>query len=252
LDYSEKALQKVREDRLLIDRVDLWLYEEILPHLGNRLLEIGCGMGNFARHLTDREFYLGTDISAASVAHVQTTYQDYANVKALVIDVVDAAFLELSSYRFDTVFSLNVLEHVRDEARALRHAFHVLQPGGRLILVVPAHDWLYGTMDRSIGHYRRYDKDRMGRLLRTTGFVPLEQKYINALGALGWLVGGRVFRRVTPPSNQLRFFNHLVPILRAFERVIPMSFGISLMAVAVKPRRSPQHRTLRQAPALSD
>ena len=52
MEYSEAALQKVREDRLLIDAVDQWLYEEITPHLGHRVLEIGCGLGNFAHHMT--------------------------------------------------------------------------------------------------------------------------------------------------------------------------------------------------------
>jgi SAM-dependent methyltransferase len=235
LAYSEAALQKVREDRLLIDQVDLWLYEEIEPYLGRRLLEIGCGIGNFAGHLTERELYVGTDICADSVTHVRRICQDRPNVKALVVDVGEYAFLELWVYQVDTVFSLNVLEHVEDDARALRNVFHVLQPGGRLILVVPAHNWLYGSIDQAIGHYRRYDKRSMERLLRETGFVPVKQKYLNALGALGWLVRGRVFRDATPPSNQLRFFNRLVPLLKALERVVPAPIGVSLMVIAAKP-----------------
>lgn len=235
--YSEAALQRVREDRLLIDEVDVWLYEEIEPYLGRRLLEIGCGMGNFVGHLTDRELYLGTDVSADSVAHVRDSYRDCSSVKALVVDAADDAFLALSQYRIDTVFSLNVFEHIDDHVRAMRNVFQVLQPGGRLILVVPAHGWLYGAIDRAIGHYRRYDKDAMAELLDSVGFVPVKQKYINALGALGWFVSGRLFRNATPPSGQLRVFNRLVPLLKAFERAIPVPFGISLMTVAAKPER---------------
>lgn len=62
MQYSETALQKVREDRLLIDAVDQWLYEEITPFVGQRILEIGCGFGNFARHLTDRQLYGHRDL----------------------------------------------------------------------------------------------------------------------------------------------------------------------------------------------
>ena len=68
--YSEVALQQVHERRLLIDQVDLWLYEEVVPYLGKRILEIGCGLGNLARYLTDRELYVGTDLSSESVAAV--------------------------------------------------------------------------------------------------------------------------------------------------------------------------------------
>ncbi|MGD2147715.1 MAG: class I SAM-dependent methyltransferase [Anaerolineae bacterium] len=234
MEFSEDALQHVREDRLLIDQVDLWLYEEIRPYLGCRLLEIGCGMGNFASHLSDSELYVGTDISAESVSYLRGAYEDQPNVKALVADVLDDAFLDLAHYQIDTVFCLNVLEHLENDALALRNAYHVLQPGGRLVLVLPAHDWLYGTIDRAIGHYRRYDKTGVDRLLRQTGLVPVKQKYINALGAVGWFVSGRLFHHTTPPSGQLRLFNRLVPLLKTVERAMPMPFGISLMSVGEK------------------
>ena len=86
MEYSEAALQKVREDRLLIDAVDQWLYEEIAPYLGHRVLEIGCGLGNFARHLTDREFYLGTETSAESIDHVEQVFAGHPNMRFAVAD----------------------------------------------------------------------------------------------------------------------------------------------------------------------
>ena len=235
MEYNEAALQKVREDRLLIDEVDTWLYEEITPYLGSRMLEVGCGMGNFVEYLKDREFYMGTDVSVYSVTHIQEIYRGFPNVQARVVDVVDDAFRKLVEFKFDTVFSLNVFEHVADDLRALKNAFHVLQPGGKIIIVVPAHAWLYGTIDCSIGHYRRYGKNDIEQLFAKTGFALLKLKYINALGALGWLVSGRVLHNTTPPSGQLRLFNRLVPLLKAVERKIPVPFGISLLTVAKKP-----------------
>jgi len=235
VEYNEAALQKVREDRLLIDEVDTWLYEEITPYLGSRMLEVGCGMGNFVEYLKDREFYMGTDVSVYSVTHIQEIYRGFPNVQARVVDVVDDAFRKLVEFKFDTVFSLNVFEHVADDLRALKNAFHVLQPGGKIIIVVPAHAWLYGAIDCSIGHYRRYGKNDIEQLFAKTGFALLKLKYINALGALGWLVSGRVLHNTTPPSGQLRLFNRLVPLLKAVERKIPVPFGISLLTVAKKP-----------------
>ncbi len=235
MEYDEAALQKVREDRLLIDEVDTWLYEEIAPYLGHRLLEIGCGMGNFVEHLKDRDYYMGTDVSLDSVIHIQELYRNFPNVQARVVDIVDDAFLGLAGLGFDTIFSLNVFEHVKDDSQALRNAFYVLQPGGKILIVVPAHTWLYGTIDRSIGHYRRYGKNDIEQLLAQTGFILLKQKYVNALGALGWLVSGRILRNTTPPSGQLRLFNRLVPLLKTVERKIPVPFGISLLTVAKKP-----------------
>lgn len=234
MEYSEVALQKVREDRLLIDAVDQWLYEEIAPHLGQRIVEIGCGLGNFARHLTDREFYLGVETSAESIAHVQQVFAGFPNMRFAVADATTTAFTDFALHAIDTIFSLNVFEHIEDDAAAVRNAASILQPGGRLILVVPAHMALYGSIDRAIGHYRRYDKRMMAGLLQQAGLTVVTQKYINALGALGWWANGRLRKQETPPSDQLRLFNALVPALKRIERIVPPPFGISLLAVAHK------------------
>lgn len=232
---KEAALQRVREDRLLIDEVDRWLYEEIAPFLGRRVLEIGCGLGNFARYLTDRELYVGVDVSAASVAHVRETYGARPNMQAHVCDVVDDQFLGFGRLGIDTVFSLNVLEHIENQRAALHNAQAILQAEGTLVLVVPAHDWLYGSIDQAIGHRRRYDKEGMARLLNELGLTCVHQKYLNALGAVGWFVNGRILKRETPPSGQLRLFNVLVPWLKRFEHVVSMPLGISLLTVGRPP-----------------
>lgn len=234
MEYNEAALQKVREDRLLIEAVDRWLYEEIAPYLGRRIIEIGCGLGNFARYLTDCEFYLGVETSAESIAHVRTTFAGHPNMNFVIADVTTSEFVDFADYRIDTVFSLNVFEHIKDDRLAICHAAKVLQPGGHLILIVPAHMTLYGSIDRAIGHYRRYDKKMMSSLFQFAGIQPLLQKYINALGALGWWANGRLRRQTTPPSGQLRLFNMLVPVLKRLERMLPPPFGISLLAVGRK------------------
>jgi len=231
MEYSETALQKVREDRLLIDAVDQWLYEEISPYLGQRILEIGCGLGNFARHLTGRELYLGTETSVDSIEHVSRAFAGHANMLFTVADATAPGFVDFGRLGIDTVFSLNVFEHIEDHKTALRNAAAVLQPGGRLILVVPAHMALYGSIDRAIGHYRRYDKGMAADLYRQAGLTLVKQKYINAMGALGWWANSRLRKEDTPPSGQLRLFNVVVPVIKAVERVVPVPFGISLLTV---------------------
>ncbi len=234
MNYDEAALQRVREDRLLLAALDEWLYEEMEPHLGQRILEIGCGLGNFARHLTDRALYVGLEIDDDSICRFRADFAGYANVRALALDIGTPAYAGLADYDFDTVFSLNVFEHIKDDARALRHAAAVLRPGGRLLLVVPAHGWLYGALDRSIGHHRRYDKVMAARLFEQASIAPVQMKYMNPLGALGWFVNGRLRAQATPPSGQLRLFDRLVPALKKIEKRVPMPFGISLLAVGRK------------------
>ncbi|MFZ2487722.1 MAG: class I SAM-dependent methyltransferase [Anaerolineae bacterium] len=232
MEYSEIALQKVREDRLLINEVDQWLYEEISPYMGQRVLEIGCGLGNFARHLSNRQLYIGTETSRESIEHMQQLFGSHSNMKFSVADATALSFLDFSREKIDTVFSLNVFEHIEDHEAALKNAREILQPGGNLILVVPAHMALYGTMDLAIGHYRRYNKAMMADLMRQVGLQLTTQKYINAVGAFGWWLNARVLHAETPPSNQLGLFNHIVPALKQIEKRVTIPFGISLLAVA--------------------
>jgi SAM-dependent methyltransferase len=142
--------------------------------------------------------------------------------------------LALREERFDTAFSLNVFEHIEDDELALRHTHQLLQPGGALILIVPAHQWLYGPMDSSIGHYRRYTKSTLQSKLQKVGFEVVMQKYVNMLGGLGWFVNGGLLRRRVPPRGQLRLLNGVVPCLRFLEHLMPAPFGVSLLSVARK------------------
>ena len=229
---DEWALQQVRERRFLIDRCDEWIYDEIAPYLGQRVLEVGCGLGNLMRHLADRELVAGIDPDLDSIESLRLVYSGSSNIQAYPLDICDPHVLNLKPSRFDTVVSLNVFEHIEDDVLALRHARKLLESGGRLVLIVPAHSWLYGTMDAAIGHYRRYDKALMSSKLAQAGFVPVAHKYLNVLGMLGWFVNGRVLRRRVPPSGQLRLFNLVVPFVRAVECRVPPPIGLSLLTVA--------------------
>ena len=235
MNYDESALQIVREDRLLINRYDDWLFDEFKPYVGRRILEVGCGLGNLLIHFTDRELVVGIEPSDDVVRQVRDRFAQYPNIVVMSLGITDSQVLELADKQLDTVISLNVFEHIEDDILALKNTFHLLRPGGKLILIVPAHQQLYGQIDRSIGHYRRYTKTSMKFTVEQAGFTILTQKYINILGALGWWVNSRLLQRHVPPSGQLRLFNSLVPALRWFEKIIPTPFGISLLTVALKP-----------------
>ena len=109
------ALQEVRELRFLINRCDEWIYDEIVPYLGQRVLEIGCGLGNLICHLTDRELVVGIDPESDCIEHLHSVYSGTSNVQAFALDICDPHVLELKHLRFDTVVSLNVLEHIQDD-----------------------------------------------------------------------------------------------------------------------------------------
>lgn len=229
---DDSALQQVREDRFLIDAYDAWLLEEISPYLGKRILEIGCGLGNLIRYLKDKEFVLGIDTSLESIVNLRSQYKGSPNLSFEHADITESKILQYDKYRFDTVVSLNTLEHISNDELALKHSLRLLLPKGYLILIVPAHQWLYGTMDASIGHYRRYSKKDLLSKLTALGFKVKMQKYINAAGAVGWFINGRIIRQRVPPQNQLKIMNLVVPSLKRLERSINMPIGISIITIA--------------------
>jgi hypothetical protein len=125
-----------------------------------------------------------------------------------------------------------VLEHIEDDATALSNMAEILCSGGRVIIIVPAHEWLYGTMDSPIGHFRRYTKRTMSQKLERAGFTVEKQFYLNSLGVLGWFVNGRLFRQTVPPSGQLEWFNKVVPLVGWVEKRVRPPVGLSLVSVA--------------------
>ena len=230
--YDEEALQTVRKTRLLIDEYDCWLIEELRQYLGQRVLEIGCGLGNMLRHFTDLELVIGIDNSPETVELAKQKFVDFNNVLIHEYSITDPSVLALREKRLDTAVSLNVFEHIEDDELAMRHTALLLEPNGYFLMIVPAHQLLYGTMDVSIGHYRRYTKEMAKSKLEKSGFKVKYQKYLNALGAIGWFVNGHLSRQKVPTAGQLRAFNKIVPVLKLVDRAFPPPFGISLMIVA--------------------
>jgi SAM-dependent methyltransferase len=205
----------------------------INPYIGERVLEVGSGMGNYMRQLVDRELILGIDISPECVEFINNEFRDKDHVQSVECDVTSPDFLKLKSFSIDTTLSVNVLEHIEDDIGALRQISNILNDDGRLILVVPAHMALYGTMDSSLGHYRRYTIKDLEEKLEAAGFELIVQRYANPLGAFGWFINGRVLKRKTPPSEQLKVFNRLMPVVKMLDRM-HLPFGISVLSVSQK------------------
>ena len=136
--------------------------------------------------------------------------------------------------KIESILCSNVLEHVDDDAQAIRNMKAILRPGGRIVLVAPAGDWLYGSLDGALEHRRRYSKQKIISLLSESGFAVETVFSMNKLGVLGWWLNGKVFRRKTLGKVQLKLFNALVPMIRLLDPMLPW-MGLSLVVVGVIP-----------------
>ena len=213
-----------------------WQSRLVVRELGRRVVEVGCGIGNFTGLLLDRELVIALDREEACVESLRERFRGRANLQALVSQPGSDAFRKLAQYRPDSVVCVNVLEHIEDDAAALRAMAEILAPGGVIVLLVPAFEALYGPIDRNLGHYRRY---RRGPLRKLAGAVGLEVRklhYMNAVGLFGWWVNARVLKRETQSDGQIAIFDRwMVPIFSALEGAIPPPFGQSLLAVLRRP-----------------
>jgi methyltransferase family protein len=128
-----------------------------------------------------------------------------------------------------------VLEHIEDDAAALRGMRAALQPGGQLLLFVPAGRYLFGALDAALGHHRRYEPRALRALLAAQGFEVRALYYMNVAGIPGWFLSSRVLRRTTPPAGLLWLFNRLTPAFARLEARWRPPVGQSLVCIARRP-----------------
>ena len=212
-----------------------WLADRFEKSLGRRVLEIGAGFGNMTRHLTPREVIIASDLDAVALEYLRGAFRDDPSIRiaSYRFPLQPGERRELESLALDTVVCLNVLEHIEDDVSTLADLLSILKPGGRLVLIVPAHARLYSSLDVHLRHFRRYEKPELEKKIRDAGFVLEDCRFLNRPGVFGWYVNGRVLRRRVLPRGQLSLFKLVLPLLRS-EETNPPSWGLSLLAIARK------------------
>ncbi len=217
-----------------IDHYNQWMYEQFADSLGHRVLEVGSGTGNITQFLLrqNREV-VATDIVPNYRQELKTKFSHHPKFRLSTFDLDRIIAPEFKLNPFDSVVCLNVLEHIDDDLFALRQMYDALKPGGKLSILVPAHQFLFGAFDDAVGHYRRYNKASLSSRLIEAGFNVESLKYFNAAATLPWFLNGRLFKRNYLPNDQVSLADKLVPLLR-LEKFFGPPFGISVIAIASK------------------
>jgi glycosyltransferase involved in cell wall biosynthesis len=223
------VLQSMRRARGL----NRWILEQFRPYIGGRVLEAGCGIGNFTELLLDRERLVCVDNDPLYVEMANWRMGHLENVRTLERDLSDTGvYPDLAPERLDTIICLNVLEHIEPDENVLRAYFDVLQPGGHAIILVPAHMWLYGPCDEAIGHHRRYTGTELHTKMQRAGFEIVMMEEFNRLGVPGWYLNKLLGRRDLNP-RQMRMFELLLPVAKVME-AMKLGRGLSLIGVGRK------------------
>lgn len=215
------------------DRFNLWMYETIVPFCQGNILEIGSGIGNITQYFVlDNKNITLSDLRENYCALLKEKFPENEVVK---IDLVADGFeLKYSDYlnTFDSVFALNVIEHIEHDSLAIHNCKKLLKPGGKLVILVPAYQFLYNEFDLSLGHFRRYNKTSLNALVQKSGFSIVKSFYFNCVGIAGWFVSGKIFKNKTIPEGQMGFYNALVPLIKVIDFLVLKKVGLSVVVVS--------------------
>jgi glycosyltransferase involved in cell wall biosynthesis len=209
-----------------------WQVATLLPDMGERILEIGSGIGNISRLLPKREHLTVSDCNVEYLEILKSAFRGNELVAVEKFNLTsDANVDRLRNNGYDTIVCLNVLEHIADDEEALRRMRHILKSGGRLLLLVPQYKWLFGSYDRLVQHYRRYNRDELRKKLEAAGFHICRLRGFNRASTPGWWWNAVICKRGQMGRFQLKLFDMMVPLLKRIDRWLPMP-GQSLIAVA--------------------
>jgi SAM-dependent methyltransferase len=210
-----------------------WLGSKLRPHLGRRVLEVGAGIGTLTKEIAEgRERVIALEADAYYAQRLSNLFRGSPVVQPLHAPVEETDWGALARANLDTVFLSNVLEHIEDDAQAVRHFRSVLPVDGRLVVLVPALPRLFGSLDEAVGHHRRYTPETLRAVIEANGFEIRTLEWLNLLGILGWYLNGKVLKRRVLPALQLRVYDRVAPVLARAEAMWKLPVGLSLIAVA--------------------
>ena len=221
------------------DKFNSWMYQTIVPFCEGNILEIGSGIGNISSFfLENRKNITLSDIRENYTVKLENKFKQFSNLKdVILLDLVASEFeskYESLLESFDTIFALNVVEHIENDELAILNCKKLLKRGGNLIILVPAYQFLYNDFDKELYHFRRYNKKSLNKLFEINDIQVIKSKYFNVAGILGWFLSGKIQKNKTIPKGQMRLFNTLVPIFKLVDKFVFKRIGLSLISVGKK------------------
>ena len=194
---------------------------------GDRILDIGAGIGTFAKDLVARGF---------SVSCMEPDATQAALIKAAGLEV-ETSVDRFANDSFDYAYSLNVLEHIEDDGAALQLWRTKLKPGGRLLVYVPAFQILYSSMDRKVGHFRRYTRSGLAEKAIAGGFEIESLDYVDSLGFFASLVYKMIGSDTGDINREalIAYDRYVFPMSRVGDVVFGKLLGKNVVLTATNP-----------------
>lgn len=226
--FGEQTLESMNQ----ANWYNQWTLEKFKKYLRGRILEVGCGIGNFTKPLLSFGEVYGIDVKKEYIDKTKS-FLNKQNVHIGFGNIETGKYF-FDKERFDSIVCINVLEHIKNDDNSIKNMYKLLKNNGFLVLLVPAHPFLYGEVDKSIGHFRRYSKQEIVQKLENQGFKILRFQSLNLFGALGWFISGRVLKNTIVSKSKIKLFNLLAPFFLRLEDLIKPQFGTSFLIISQK------------------
>lgn len=232
-----KDSHNILEQATSLENYNHWLISQFQSYLGKNILELGAGLGGISRYLPTTSKLTLSDLRSDYFSYLKNKF----NCETLKLDIEKEKPLNLRN-KFDTIFSSNVFEHIKDDQQAFNNSYSLLKKGGKFLLFVPACPGIYGELDKDMGHYRRYTVDDAKNKALKAGFKIIEIKYVNLFGYFAWwgrgVLLGKIIKSKPGKSSTDSFlaeiYDSLIVPLLNLEKLFKAPFGQSLLLVAEK------------------
>jgi 2-polyprenyl-3-methyl-5-hydroxy-6-metoxy-1,4-benzoquinol methylase len=231
-EYAANDLEIIEEAHRYGEHV----FELFRPFVGRRVLEVGAGIGTMSKKLVrTADVVIGVEPNTNCVARLQAAMGAEPKFTMLSCHLEECDRGDLRQKRLDTVYCVNVLEHIQDDIAALTMFRDVIVPGGHVLIYVPAVPAAYGPLDAELGHHRRYSKRTLAAAFGAANLQLMLLKYANPIGLIGWMYNSHVTKARHHSVEQVKLFERFVaPWALPLERLIPPPIGSSLVAVGRK------------------
>jgi SAM-dependent methyltransferase len=200
--------------------------------IAGRVLDVGAGIGSNVPFLYNRDVAEWTCLEPDPelARRIEQRIATGAAPQECRVIVGTTASLDPGA-AFDTILYIDVLEHVADDATELARARTHLAPGGRLVVLAPAHEFLFSPFDAAIGHYRRYSRARLMQLAPSQS-APVLCAMLDSAGFFASLANRAVLSQRMPTPRQIAFWDAwLVPLSRRLDPLLGRRFGKTVVAV---------------------
>jgi SAM-dependent methyltransferase len=209
-----------------------YLHRQIAPYLGLDVLEVGAGIGATTKALCHSEHRTWVCLEPDRTLLAQLSQAIEAGELPRFCRPVVGTLDDVGALApFDTLLYIDVLEHIEDDLGQLAHASRCLRPGGHLVVLSPAHPFLFTPFDRAVGHYRRYTrKSLLG--LNPPGMEVVRGRYLDSVGMLASLGNRLILKQSMPTQGQVAFWDRiLVRSSTVLDQVVGFRIGKSILGI---------------------